>query len=118
VSVHELSICRSIFTIADRARQGRRVDVIHLQVGHLRQIVPQTLEHCWRLVTERTDLQGSRLDIEHVPAQLSCGDCHVTTTAAHNLVLTCAACGSGRITVTHGEEFMLTSMDLGGAGDG
>ena len=110
--MHELSICRSIFTIADRARERRRVAVIHLQVGHLRQIVPQTLEHCWGLVTERTDLEGSRLDIEHVPVALACGDCGVTTTAAHNLVLTCSACGSGRITVTRGEEFMMTSMDL------
>lgn len=116
--MHELSICRSIFTIADRAREGRRVDVIHLQVGHLRQIVPQTLEHCWGLVTEQTGLEGSRLDIDHVPVALACGDCRATTTAAHNLVLTCSACGSGRVTVTHGEEFMLTSMDLGGVGDG
>ncbi len=116
--MHELSICRSIFTIAERAREGRRVDVIHLQVGHLRQIVPRTLEHCWGLVTERTDLQGSRLDIEHVPVRLCCGDCSATTTAAHGLILTCSACGSGRITVTQGEEFMVTSMDLGGAGDG
>ena len=116
--MHELSLCRGIFTIADRARAGRSVDVIHLQVGQLRQVVPRTLEYCWTLVSEGTVLQGSRLAIEHVPVRLHCSDCGATTTAAHSLVLTCSGCGSGRVRVTHGEEFMLTSMDVRGAGDG
>ena len=116
--MHELSLCHSIFTIADRARDGRAVDVIHLQVGQLRQVVPRTLEHCWELVTEDTGLQGSRLAIEHVAVALRCGDCDTTTTAAHSLVLTCSGCGGGRVRVTRGEEFMLTSMDVRGAGDG
>jgi hydrogenase nickel incorporation protein HypA/HybF len=116
--VHELSLCHSIFAIADRARDGRSVDVIRLQVGQLRQVVPRTLEYCWGLVVADTALQGSRLDIEHVAVQLRCGDCDATTTAAHELVLTCSRCGSGRVGVTHGEEFMVISMDVGGAGDG
>lgn len=116
--MHELSLCHSIFTIADRARDGRAVEVIHLQVGQLRQVVPGTLEYCWGLVTEDTGLQGSRLDIEHVPVRLRCGDCSASTTATHSLVLTCSGCGSGRVRVTRGEEFMLTSMDVRGAGHG
>lgn len=116
--MHELSLCRSIYTIADRARDGRRVTVVRLQVGALRQVVPRTLEHCWSLVVERTPLDGSRLEIDHVPVVLRCAGCDATTAVAHELVLTCAACGSGDVAVTQGEEFMLTSMDLGGDGHG
>jgi hydrogenase nickel incorporation protein HypA/HybF len=116
--MHELSLCRSIYTIAERAREGRPVDVIHLQIGQLRQVVPHTLQYCWTIVTERTELQDSRLDIEHLEIRLRCEDCHATTGVADSLVLTCSACGSARITVTQGEEFMLTSMDLGGVLDG
>jgi hydrogenase nickel incorporation protein HypA/HybF len=115
--VHELSLCRSILQIADGAREGRAVDVVCLQVGQLRQVVPRTLEHCWTLVTEHTGLRGSRLEIEHVPVALRCGDCGCHTHAVHRLVLTCGGCGSRRVTVTHGEEFMLTTMVLRGDGD-
>jgi hydrogenase nickel incorporation protein HypA/HybF len=116
--MHELSLCRSIFTIADRAREGRPVEVIHLQIGQLRQVLPPTLEYCWGLVTEHTALQGSRLDIEHLEVRLRCERCSATMRVAHRPALTCSACRSGDIAIIQGEEFMLTSMDLGGRGDG
>ena len=110
--MHELSLCRSIYAIADRARSGRPVEVVHLQVGQLRQVVPATLEYCWDLVTEQTPLAGSRLGIDHVPIRLGCRDCGGETEVAERLVLTCGHCGSGAIRVQTGEEFLLTSLDL------
>lgn len=117
--MHELSLCRSIFKIVDRARGERDVQTVHLTVGQLRQVVPQTLEHCWQLVTAETPLRDSRLDIDHVAIELHCGACCARTSALHRLVLTCSACGSGEVAVVRGEELMVTSMDLrGGEGDG
>lgn len=116
--MHELSLCRSIHGIVDRARQGRPVLTVHLQVGQLRQVVPETLEHCWGLVTEAGPLAGSTLDVDHVPVRLSCRTCGGDTTVEHVLVLTCSACGSGDVEVVTGEEFMVTSIDLGKAADG
>jgi hydrogenase nickel incorporation protein HypA/HybF len=110
--VHELSLCRSIYGIVDAARDGREVEAVHLQVGQLRQVVPETLEYCWTIVVDDSDLAGSRLDIDHVPVRLDCTSCGARTTVAHTLVLTCAACGGGEITLQSGEEFMVTSMDL------
>lgn len=113
--MHELSLCRSIYGIVDGARRERPVTTVHLQVGQLRQVVPQTLEHCWGLVTETTPLAGSVLEIDHVPVRLDCRACGERTTIEHVLVLTCAACGSGDIALHTGEEFMVTSIDLGPA---
>src|SRR5215208_2432702 len=113
--MHELSLCRSIFTIVDRARGPRPVQTVHLQVGHMRQVMPETLEHCWRIVTEQTPLEGSVLDIDHIPIELRCADCCATTSGLHRLVLACGACGSGAVAITRGEELMVTSMQLRGA---
>jgi hydrogenase nickel incorporation protein HypA/HybF len=104
-------LCRSIYGIVDRARADREVQVVHLQVGQLRQVVPATLEYCWGIITDETPLAGSRLDIDHVPVVLDCS-CGARTTVEHALVLTCAACSGGDITLHTGEEFMVTSMDL------
>ncbi|CAN5294738.1 hydrogenase maturation nickel metallochaperone HypA [soil metagenome] len=113
--MHELSLCRSIYGIVDRARSERPVVVVHLQVGQLRQVVPATLEYCWSMITETTPLADSVLDIDHVPVRLDCRACEARTTVEHVLVLTCAACGSGDISLHTGEEFQVTSIDLGPA---
>lgn len=110
--MHELSLCQSILAIADRAREGRPVSVVHLQVGRFRQVVPETLVYCWSLVTEDTGLAGSRLEVDHVPLVLDCADCGRRTTIADALLLTCGSCGSGAITVVTGEELLVTSLDL------
>lgn len=116
--MHELSLCRSIYSIVDRARDGRPVESVHLQVGMLRQVVPDTLAYCWGLVTEETPLAGSRLDIDHVAIELRCRPCGCTTPAPSHLMLACTRCGSADVTVIRGEEFMVTSMDLRGRSDG
>ena len=110
--MHELSLCRSIAGIVDRARDDRGVDVVHLQVGHLRQVVPETLEFCWGLVTTDGPLAGSALAIDHVPLLLSCRDCAAETTPAHALLLACVDCGSSSVDVVRGEELLVTSLDL------
>lgn len=109
--MHELSLCRSIYGIVDRSRGERRVEVVHLQVGRLRQVVPETLEYCWRLTTETTPLAGSRLDIDHVPVVLDCS-CGASTTVERDLVLACASCQGGEVTLRTGEELLVTSLDL------
>ena len=111
--MHELSLCRSVYGIVDRARAGRPVSVVHLQVGQLRQVVPDTLRYCWDLITEQTPLAGSDLDTDHVPVRLDCAGCGERTTVEDVLVLTCAACGGGNISLHTGEEFMVTSIVLG-----
>jgi hydrogenase nickel incorporation protein HypA/HybF len=80
-------------------------------VGRLRQVVPETLEYCWRVVTETTPLAGSRLDVDHVPVVLDCS-CGARTTVEHDLVLTCASCDSADVTLHTGEELLVTSLDL------
>ncbi len=110
--MHELSLCRSIYGIVDNARGARSVTAVHLQVGQLRQVVPDTLTYCWSMITETTPLAGSILDIDHVPVRLDCAACGERTTVEHVLVLTCGSCASGDITLHTGEEFMVTSIDL------
>jgi hydrogenase nickel incorporation protein HypA/HybF len=109
--VHELSLCRSIYGIVDRARGDRPVEVVHLQIGQLRQVVPQTLAYCWDVITAETPLAGSRLDVDHVPVVLDCA-CGARTTVGEELVLTCAACDGADVTLCNGEELMVTAVDL------
>lgn len=110
--MHELSLCRSIVGIVDRARDGRPVEVVELQVGRLRQVVPETLAYNWRLVTADGPLAGSRLEIEHVPVRLTCRRCGADTTLEDAFVLACGACDSREVDLTSGEELLVTALRL------
>lgn len=110
--MHELSICSSIADIVKRHASERRVETIHLQVGQLRQIVPDTLVYCWSLVSADTPLDGSVLDVEHIPGRLGCRDCGASAEIGPFPVFRCEECGSTATTVLAGEEFLITSLDL------
>lgn len=111
--MHELSLCRSIAGIATRAADGRRVERVQLDVGHLRQVVPETLVYCWGVVCEQTpQLAGSRLDVTSIPAVLDCRRCGAETTLTGLPIIVCSACGTNDVAVRSGEEFLVRSMDV------
>ena len=109
--MHELSLSQSIGQIVRKHAAGRTVEVVHLQVGQLRQVVPDSLVYCWGLVNEGTECEGSVLDIDHVPASIRCDDCGATT-VLQQMRMSCGSCGSSRVLVTAGEEFLVTSIEL------
>ena len=110
--MHELSLCQSIYGIADRARDRRPVVTVHLRVGALRQVVPETLTYCWGVVTDTTPLEGSVLDVEPVPGELLCRACGATTVLADRFLIACAECEGAEVEVVHGEELVVTALDL------
>jgi len=110
--MHEVALARSIERIATRAAAGRKVAVIELDVGELRQVVPGTLESCWRLVAEGTALQGSRLAIRRIPGVIECADCGERTTLSEFPIMRCGSCGGIDVSVESGEEFTLTALQL------
>ena len=116
--MHELSLCGAIANIVTRHAAGRPVSVIHVQVGQLRQVVPDTLVFCWELVSDGTPLAGSRIDVEGVPARMRCRACGHVAEVGDLPVFACRDCGSIDAEVISGEEFMVTSLDLGAAADG
>lgn len=111
--MHELALARSIFRIADRAAAGRAVSAIYLDVGVLRQVVPDALDFAWGCMSRQsTHLAGAKLRINLVSAVITCQDCGADTPIDDSLIFACAACNSTRYLVKTGEEFTLTAMDV------
>lgn len=109
--MHELSICRAIADIVNRHAEDREVRTVHLRVGQLRQIIPETLVHCWAMVSAQTQLTGSTLQVESIPAAIRCTICeHSETITAP--ILRCGRCGGHDVSIVAGEEFLITSLEL------
>lgn len=109
--MHELALSRSLVRIVEHAAQSRPVADIAVEVGALRQVVPESLRHCWTLVVAGTPLAAARLTITGRPAVIDCPACATSTTLTDTFDLTCPACHApGR--VISGDEFRVTSIDV------
>jgi hydrogenase nickel incorporation protein HypA/HybF len=110
--MHELSLCGAIADIAVRRAGERHVAAVHVRIGELRQVVPDTLTMCWSMVTCGTELDGSALDVERVRAVLRCRECAAEHPMGEYIAFACATCGALAVDVLSGEEFLVTALDL------
>jgi hydrogenase nickel incorporation protein HypA/HybF len=109
--MHELSIADAIVTIASRHAAGRKVARVEVKVGHLRQVVPDSLTFAFELITAGTELEGAELALEEVPARVRCKACGAETTLTE-FPAHCGACGGFDVEVTAGEELLVVSIEV------
>jgi hydrogenase nickel incorporation protein HypA/HybF len=75
--VHEYAIATSLVETALRHSGGGRVRSVHLRIGPLRQIVPQTLAFAFEIAARDTACEGAQLTQELVPCRLRCAGCEL-----------------------------------------
>jgi hydrogenase nickel incorporation protein HypA/HybF len=109
--MHELSIANAVVSIAGNHARGRRVTSVRVQIGHLRQVVPDALQFSFQLLTDGTSLEGAQLEIDHVAARVTCHTCGETSDV-HDFPLTCASCSAMNVEVVAGNELLVESLEL------
>jgi hydrogenase nickel incorporation protein HypA/HybF len=109
--MHELSIADAIVTIASRHAAGRKVSRVEVKVGHLRQVVPDSLSFAFELIAAGTELEGAELAIEDVPARVRCRACEAET-VLKEFPAHCGECGGLHVDVTAGEELLVDSIEV------
>jgi hydrogenase nickel incorporation protein HypA/HybF len=109
--LHELSLCQAIADSAVRHADGRPLTSVLVQVGHLRQVVPDSLAFAWEMLTAGTQLEGCALEIDHVAATVSCDACGETSTLRWP-TLQCSACESTDVVLLTGDELLVVSIEL------
>jgi hydrogenase nickel incorporation protein HypA/HybF len=110
--MHELSLCRAIANVVKPHAEGRRLTAVHVQVGALRQVVPDALSFCWTLVRDFENMPDAELQLESIAAEVTCRSCGAASTIASRFSVACPACGSAEVAVTRGEEFLVTSIEI------
>jgi hydrogenase nickel incorporation protein HypA/HybF len=109
--VHELSLAGAVLDTVQRHAEGRRVRLVSLQIGALRQVVPDSLEFYFELVARGTVCEGARLEHELIGARLRCPDCD-REWSIEIPAFRCPGCGSGKVEVAAGEEFCVESIEV------
>ena len=124
--MHELSISSAIVDTAERHAAGRRVTVVSLRLGSLRQVVSESLEFYFEIVARDTLCEGARLDLQLVGAWMWCPACgHEWDPAPSPLAgheqaeipmalpaFRCPACEAAGAEVVRGDELEVESIEV------
>ena len=108
--MHELAIAQAIVDAVTRHGDHHQVTRVDVRIGHFRQVVPDSLQFSWVLLTADTELAGCELVIDHVPAVIACAACGEETTLDAPILL-CAGCESSDVSLVSGEEFLIASIE-------
>ncbi|MEZ5076741.1 MAG: hydrogenase maturation nickel metallochaperone HypA [Solirubrobacterales bacterium] len=107
--MHELSLSSAILETVLRHAEGRPVSSVQMRVGTLRQVVPDSLDFYFGIVSRGTECEGARLEQEVVAARLRCRECGAEWEPELPL-FRCAACGGAAVDTVAGEEFEIESI--------
>ncbi len=110
--MHELSLCHAIAGVVKPYASDRHVDVVRVQVGALRQVVPESLSFCWTLVRDHESMPDAELELELVTAEVKCRSCGQQSEIASRWSVCCPECESSDVEVVRGNEFLVTSLDV------
>jgi hydrogenase nickel incorporation protein HypA/HybF len=108
--VHEYSIAMGLVETALRHAGGRRVIVVSLRVGALRQVVPSTLELAFAVAARGTGCDGARLEQAPVAARLLCPSCAAEWTPEEP-DFRCRSCGGAAVAIG-GNELQMKSIEV------
>jgi hydrogenase nickel incorporation protein HypA/HybF len=107
--MHELSLSSAILETALRHADGRRVKSVQMRVGAMRQVVPESLDFYFGIVTRGTVCEGALLEQEPIAALLRCEQC--TLEWRPDLpIFRCPGCGGGEVETLAGAEFEIDSI--------
>jgi hydrogenase nickel incorporation protein HypA/HybF len=113
--MHEMGIAMEIIRIAADSipaeLAGARVERVHLQVGKLSAVVPESLRFCFDIVSKETALSGAELFIEEMPVVAKCRDCHRSWTIT-GPVFICENCQGGSLDILSGRQLDIKSIEI------
>ena len=102
--MHELSLSSAILETALRHADGRPVRSVQMRIGAMRQVVPESLDFYFGIVTRGTLAEGAALEVDYLPARLRCGDC-AREWEPELPMFRCPACGGAEVETLSGSEF-------------
>jgi len=108
--VHELAITEGLVAAVRERLPGQRVTCVRLEIGALSGVVADSVQFCFDLVTEGTDLEGARLEIASPAAVCHCRICGADFEPDGPIAL--CPCGSAEVSVLTGQDLKITSVQV------
>ena len=109
--MHELALATAIRDAAVRHAEDRPVSAVRVRVGTMRQVVADSLRFYFGVVIQGTLCDGSRLELQVVPAVLRCEACGETW-QPELPAFRCPGCDATKVELVSGGELEVESIDV------
>jgi hydrogenase nickel incorporation protein HypA/HybF len=109
--MHELSIASAVLNTAVKHAGERRVSVVNVRVGRLRQVVPDSLRFYFEIVARDTVCERAELELIEIEARLHCQRCGHDWEAIFP-AFRCPQCAAAEVTIVAGEELEVDYIEV------
>ncbi len=114
--MHELSICQGLVDIVLKESDSRKlppgaVRKVVVAAGIMHQVMPDSLQFYYELLTRDTPAAGSVLELKVIPVSARCNACGWEGELKIPC-FRCGACDSSDLAMRTGRELHLESMDI------
>ncbi|MEU5850771.1 hydrogenase maturation nickel metallochaperone HypA [Saccharopolyspora shandongensis] len=109
--MHELAITQSIVDAVLEAVDEPVIERVHLEIGRLSGVVPDSIRFCFELVADGTRLSTASLDIVEPAGRGECRSCG-REIEMDELLARCP-CGGVDIAVLAGQELRIKAVEVG-----
>jgi hydrogenase nickel incorporation protein HypA/HybF len=109
--MHELSVATAVLNTALKHAADRRVSVVSVRAGAMRQVVPDSLRFYWEIVARDTACEGATLDLQEIEALLRCRGC-AREWSPELPMFRCPGCGGPDVEVKAGDELSVDYIEV------
>jgi len=112
--MHELSVTESILSTAIKYAEkhnARSVTDIYLIIGSLSNLVDESIQFYWDIISKGTICKKAKLHFNNIKAEIECQNCKNRYHLIHDLE-PCPQCASMNIKVISGDEFNMDSIEI------
>ena len=109
--MHELSLSSAIVETVERHAAGRRVKLVTLTIGALRQVVSESLSFYFEIVSRGRLCEGAQLEQNVIEVRVRCKPCDRTWTLDEPN-FRCPECNGSDVDVLTGTEFEVDSIEV------
>ncbi|NQU75156.1 MAG: hydrogenase maturation nickel metallochaperone HypA [Planctomycetes bacterium] len=110
--MHELSIAadllRNVLAVAAE-HEAVRIEQVTIEVGVLRQVVPEAIVEAFAMLAVGTAAEGAALKVTELPARAECRRCGNTYAVSVD-VYVCPQCGQADARLVDGNDILLQTV--------
>jgi len=115
--MHELPFAKSIFNaVMKKAEENEatRVCKVVIEVGELRDFVPDIVDKYWMYVTRGSMAEDSHIEMHVIPATISCHRCQTIypVNRAQLYLTRCPQCNCDTGTMVTGRKLRITGIEI------
>jgi len=111
--MHEMAIAVEIvdclLNVAEQ-HKATRIEQVEIEIGRMRQVVPEALEMAFSAAVAGTVAEGAVLKLMEIEVTAVCDDCGTTYSPDIEISFACPSCGQANPRITAGDDIVVRNI--------